>query len=446
MTQEKRTGSSWRRVAWVALGLSAVLVAALSVLAGGCGRKSTFGDAAQRPGKAQSVYRVWSEAQLEASLTPSAPQTPRWKEFVAAAGKHQVLIHDFLYLEGHPEAVEAKRSQNLPPQVTGADFVTYAGAGRWHVVNEHFAPQSVSVRYLRLPAGKLIDNSDPEAWRFPVGAELVQLLYRQPPAELAGKAMAQLVEWRRMRMAGPERGQMRSDGTRSDWVFESAVRDPASGLWTREGDDGRDVTWAKIGSFGQRFSWPVIRPHTCAECHRLAGRSPLDGPRGGGEVYSLGDLREVAWAGQLEAMRGLLLHPVDAAEADRLAGEPRPVDARQRYDLYLKLLAEQRGEPLAITRRQQTTIDGSPFYRSDDAARKIGREIYLTQCAACHGREAQGNGPLALRSPAPPPLGRLSNKRILKTLRAGRGAMPAWNDLLPGDDQWRLIEYLRTVR
>lgn len=445
MTQEKRTSFSWRRAAWAALGLSAALVVTLAVVAAGCGRKNYFNDPAQRPGQARSLYRVWSEAELEASLTSPAPQTPRWKEFVAAARKRQVLLDDFLYLEGHPEAVDATRSQDLPPLVTGPGYVTYAGAGRWHVVDQHFAPQSTCVRYLRLPQGQLIDNSDHEAWRFPVGAELVQLIYRRPPADQADKAMAQLVEWRRMRMAGPERGQMRTDGTRSDWVFESAVRDPANGLWTRGGDDGRDVTWTKIGPLGQRFSWPVIRPHTCAECHRLAGRSPLDGPRGGGEVYSLGDLREVVWAGRLDAVQPLLLYPVAAAEADRFAGQTRPPDPRQRYDLYLKLLSEQRGEPLAITRRQQTTSDGSPFYRNDRVARDLGREIYLTQCAACHG-QAHGDGPLALRAPAPPPLERLSDSRILKTLRAGRGAMPAWNDILPGDDQWRLIEYLRTVR
>lgn len=444
MTQANRCQGSWRRGATVACVLMAAAVSLLAIVASGCGTKDYFTDPQHRPGKARCVYWVWGGVDLEALLEPAAPPPPRWNEFLARAAEHRVLIHDFIYLEGHPEVVDRSWRQNAVPPVTAGQYRAYGDAGRWHPVDEHFAPQATSRFYLRLPKGTTIDNRDAEAWRYPVGTELVQLLYRRTPGAAAAKA--QLVEWRRMIRAGNERGQMRSDGTRSDWIFESAIRDPADGLWRRTREDGRDAVWTRLGSPGRRFRWPVVRGHTCAGCHRLAGRSPMDGPRGGDEVYSLGDLREAVWAGQLKALSPWLAERVPDEVAQRLADAPRPPEARRRYELYLKLLARERMQTIDEARAQQTTIDGSPFYRNDERVAVQGSDIYHTQCAACHGRGARGGGPLALRSPAPPALVGLGEQRLLKMLRNGRGTMPAWNTVLPGDEQWRLIEYLRTLK
>ena len=228
-------------------------------------------------------------------------------------------------------------------------------------------------------------------------------------------------------------------------MFESAVRDPADGLWRRTREDGRDLTWTKLGKLGRRFKWPVIRPHTCAECHRLAGRSPLDGPRGGNEVYSLGDLQEVVWTRQLRSLVRLLRYPMGATTGRADPDAPQPPDADERYQLYLDLLSRQRSELLADTRAQQKTVDESPFEPGDADAQARGRRAYQTQCGACHGGEARGGGPLALRTPVPPPIRGLDTRRFLKVVRQGRGAMPSWNDVLPGDEQWRIIEYLRSL-
>ena len=445
MTQAKRTVGRWHGVALAGCALAAVGLCAVTVAVVGCSQ-GHFVSPENRPGTAQCVYWAWTDLNVSDVLTPAAPPARRWNEFVNAGRQHNVLIHDFLYLEGHPEAVDPTWRQNMVPEVTGEAYLNYRSAGRWHVVHRHFAPNALSLYYLRVPAGRLIDNADAERWRFPVGTELVQLLYHRGGHASGHEPTAQLVEWRRMRMAGDGCGQMRSDGTRSDWVFESAIRDPDDGLWRRTRDDDRDVTWVKLGALGKRFQWPVVRPHTCAECHRLAGRSPLDGPRGGGEVYTLGDLRDVVWAGQLAELMPMLKYPKGAAINQGPIRQARPPDPDERYRLYVRLLAEQRQQLLALVKAQQKMLDTSPFQPDDATAQAAGRQVYLTQCGVCHGAEARGGGPLALRRPAAPPLVGLGPSRWLKTLRAGRGTMPAWNAVLPADEQWRLIEHLKTLR
>ena len=443
MTQAKRPGSAWRRAALVWIGAASLAVCTLALVFSGCEQKTLL-DMSQRPGTARCVYWTWPELDPADLLTPSEPVTRRWDEFLRASRDHKVLIHDFLFLEGHPETVGPTWDRNVVPPVTGPDYLNYRSAGRWHVVHRRFAPDSMSLYYLRVPGRRLIDNADARAWRFPRGAELVQLLYHHKWTGDTRGAGAELVEWRAMLHAGPGCGQMRTDGSRSDWVFESAIRDPADGLWQRTREDGRDLTWTRLGKLGHRFRWPVIRPHTCAECHRLAGRSPLDGPRGGNEVYSLGDLQEVVWTRQLRALVPLLKYPMGATTGRADPRQPRPPDAAERYRLYLDLLSRQRSEVFADTRAQQKTVRKSPFETGDTDAVARGREIYLTQCGVCHGGEARGGGPLALRTPPPPSIRRTGTGRFLKVVRQGRGPMPPWNDVLPGDEQWRLIEYLRT--
>jgi len=449
VTQEKRNLSRRRAILWLGLAVSTVVVAGALVTAG-CGRGGLPPSVREPPGLSSCTYWVWDAADLAASLQPAAPMTDRWAEFLDASADHRVLIHDFQFLEGHPDAVQPAWNEKHPPKVAETPWISYRSAGRW-VAGDHVAPNSVSLLFLRLPDGGRIDTSDPEAWRYPVGTEIVQLIYRRDiagastvPTTATGRR-AVLVEWRRMRMAGRERGQMRTDGSRSDWVFESAVRDPADGLWRRTREDHRDVRWVRMGRPGNRFDWPVVRPHTCAECHRMAGRSPFDGPRGGNDVYSLGDLREVVWTDQVATLTPLMTQPPDEAAVAAARQQQLPPDRAERFDAYIRALAEQRGKDPVLVRAQQQLLDASPFVRGDPQAVSRGRDIYLAQCAGCHGAEARGNGPFALRHPSPPALGGLKDKAILDAIRRGRDTMPAFVGTLPGDEQWRLVEYLRTL-
>jgi mono/diheme cytochrome c family protein len=330
-----------------------------------------------------------------------------------------------------------------PPSVTAKDFIEYRPAGGWHAADNHFGPAGSVVCYLRLPAGTKIDSSRDEAWRLPLGTELIQFLYRD---KSSGKHTEQPVEWRRMRQAGPGRGQMRSDGTRSDWIYEAAVRDAVTGRWKRTREDGRDAVWVRAGFGGRGTTWPVVRPHTCAACHAMAGDSPLDGPRGGHDVYSLGDLREAVWSGQLDRLKPLLSSQPSSSAVAALAAQPKPPEPADRFTSYIDALAKERGEAVVIAKVQQMTLEKSPFQPHDAQAQERGREIFLTQCAACHGKDARGDGRFALCSPVSPSLIGVRPAKLLAAMQEGSGTMPAWSDLLPGDDQWRVIEYLKTLK
>ena len=100
----------------------------------------------------------------------------------------------------------------------------------------------------------------------------------------------------------------------------------------------------------------------------------------------------------------------------------------------------------------------------------LGRDEYLRYCAACHGEEADGNGPVASAlAPRPPPLSSLRKKfgNPLSTdlvvflygpfmPRAhGTSAMPVWGRALrdeTGDDRaavdllWKVVGYLDCIQ
>jgi mono/diheme cytochrome c family protein len=237
---------------------------------------------------------------------------------------------------------------------------------------------------------------------------------------------------------------MKSDGTRSAWVFESALRQ-SDGRWRRVREDEQDLDWVHAGRLGNRYTRPAVRPHLCAECHALAGRSPFDGPRGGHEIYSLGDSREMVWAGLSEKITPLLLPHPNGDEVARLARQPRPSEPADRAQAYLAALAKRRHEMPIITRVQQDHLSTNPFRPDDPEVLAAGRQIYLTQCAGCHGLDARGGGPFALRRPAPPALLGLRSSKFLALTRAGSGPMPAWDDLPPGDDLWRIFTFLNSI-
>ncbi|MHA7836224.1 MAG: c-type cytochrome [bacterium] len=99
-----------------------------------------------------------------------------------------------------------------------------------------------------------------------------------------------------------------------------------------------------------------------------------------------------------------------------------------------------------------------------------GREAYLRYCSACHGEEADGDGPVAnVLSPRPPALTKLHEKfgRPLATDLAaylsgttgprahGPSDMPVWGRVLretqPGqreadDVLWRIVRYLDWIQ
>ena len=85
-----------------------------------------------------------------------------------------------------------------------------------------------------------------------------------------------------------------------------------------------------------------------------------------------------------------------------------------------------------------------------------GKEIYQTNCLACHGEQGLGDGPAAANlNPAPASIAHtaqmLSDAYLFYRLSEGGGfapfnsAMPAWKDKLSEDERWEVINYVRSL-
>jgi cytochrome c oxidase cbb3-type subunit 2 len=85
----------------------------------------------------------------------------------------------------------------------------------------------------------------------------------------------------------------------------------------------------------------------------------------------------------------------------------------------------------------------NPFEGKPDAIRD-GKEIFGTNCAACHGKDAKGGiGPNLLKKDLK--FGR-ADKDLFASISKGRpGGMPDWEKALGSEKIWKVIAYLRTV-
>jgi mono/diheme cytochrome c family protein len=87
-------------------------------------------------------------------------------------------------------------------------------------------------------------------------------------------------------------------------------------------------------------------------------------------------------------------------------------------------------------------------------ARRRGRELFLQDCALCHGMAADGRGVRSMgldRKPADftnPAWGaKDAPARAYEAIRNGVAgtAMPSWSGALSEDDSWDLVAYLVSV-
>jgi copper transport protein len=96
----------------------------------------------------------------------------------------------------------------------------------------------------------------------------------------------------------------------------------------------------------------------------------------------------------------------------------------------------------------------NPFL-PDEASLKIGRQLFNTHCAACHGEQGRGNGPAAANLSIKPPdygSGHLdihTDGDIFYWIQNGiseGSPMPAFKDTLTDDEIWHLVNYVRRLR
>jgi mono/diheme cytochrome c family protein len=80
-----------------------------------------------------------------------------------------------------------------------------------------------------------------------------------------------------------------------------------------------------------------------------------------------------------------------------------------------------------------------------------GYRLYQANCAACHGVDGNGGGPLAGTTEVQPPslrahLSDHSDGDLFYWISNGLpGGMPAWSDRLSETERWHLVNYLRSL-
>jgi len=83
----------------------------------------------------------------------------------------------------------------------------------------------------------------------------------------------------------------------------------------------------------------------------------------------------------------------------------------------------------------------------------LGQAIYRQHCMECHGSTGKGDGAKApFLSPRPGNLisaatSAKTDRELLRTIAQGkpRTSMPAWQDVLPAEDQQAVLQYIRSL-
>lgn len=89
---------------------------------------------------------------------------------------------------------------------------------------------------------------------------------------------------------------------------------------------------------------------------------------------------------------------------------------------------------------------------ADEASVKVGRMQYTKNCASCHGKAGQGNGVKARGLGTFPGdfsgaayQGQTDGEHFYKT-KFGRGEMPKYENKIPDEDIWHIVNYMRTFK
>lgn len=84
------------------------------------------------------------------------------------------------------------------------------------------------------------------------------------------------------------------------------------------------------------------------------------------------------------------------------------------------------------------------------AARQNGKDLYAQHCARCHGADGRGKTTLGKTFKAPdltnPAIHRRSDARFTRSIKNGRGNMPAFSRKLSAQDIIALIAYVRSLK
>ena len=90
----------------------------------------------------------------------------------------------------------------------------------------------------------------------------------------------------------------------------------------------------------------------------------------------------------------------------------------------------------------------------DEAALRRGRERFQIFCTACHGMTGEGDGMIVRRGFRKPPSyyddrlqeGTTPAAHFFDVITNGWGAMPDYAEMIPAEDRWKIIAYLRALQ
>ena len=95
-----------------------------------------------------------------------------------------------------------------------------------------------------------------------------------------------------------------------------------------------------------------------------------------------------------------------------------------------------------------------PQIPMDEATLKRGQDRFNNFCAMCHGLTGDGDGMIVRRGFQRPPSfhepglqePQASAAHIFTVITAGQGAMPAYAEMIPPEDRWKIIAYVRALQ
>lgn len=87
---------------------------------------------------------------------------------------------------------------------------------------------------------------------------------------------------------------------------------------------------------------------------------------------------------------------------------------------------------------------------ADKESIERGKNFYQTNCAICHGKSAQGDGPGGSGlTPKPANLtamaGQHPDGNFAWKIATGRGAMPAWKSILTENQIWDIVNFIQSL-
>ncbi len=117
---------------------------------------------------------------------------------------------------------------------------------------------------------------------------------------------------------------------------------------------------------------------------------------------------------------------------------------------FMQIKTTQQGKWIAPASAKKITNPVSSKKKSSSA--KKGAKLFSQYCIVCHGKKAKGDG-VGGKALNPKPANLTSvlvqnqvDGEIFWKISNGRNAMIKWDPIIPENDRWALVNYIRTLK